>query len=217
MHDIEILIVDDEVLIADYIMDILSNNGFLNIAMAHSTKEAQEKIDHLRPDIILMDINLEGQYEGIQLSHKKNENAHVIFITGQTDFITIDKALSVSPEAYLTKPIREVELLTAIKIAISKQQKNYIFIKEGYHDIKLKLSEIIYIQADKNYLDIITVKTKFTIRHTLQDFMKELPDFFKQIHRSIIINSLRIEKISSDEVFLEGYKLPVSRNFRQYL
>lgn len=217
MNDIEILIVDDEVLIADYILDILSNNGFLNITMAHSTKEAKEKMDHLKPDIILMDINLEGQYEGIQLSRQKNENAQVIFITGQTDFTTIDKALSVSPAAYLTKPIREIELLTAIKIAISKQQKNYIFIKEGYHDIKLKLSEIIYIQADKNYLDIITVKTKFTIRHTLQDFMKELPDFFKQIHRSIIINTHRLEKTSSDEVFLEGYKLPISRNFKQYL
>lgn len=217
MNNIRILIVEDEVLIADYIRDILNNNGFNNISMAHTVTEAQQKIDNIQPDVILMDINLEGHYEGISLSQRNSKDNQIIFITGQTDSNTIENALSVSPQAYLTKPIREVELMTAVKIAFNKRQKTYIFVKEGYDDIRLKLDDIIYIQADKNYLDIITTTNKLSIRNTLQEFMKELPISFKQIHRSIIINSHWLEKISSDEVLVKGHKLPLSRNFRQQL
>jgi len=214
---IKILIVEDEVLIADYIKEILENNGCRNIFMAHSVLETQEKMRSLRPDIILMDINLEGNYEGIGLSKEKNEEASIIFITGQSDSKTIEEALSISPDSYLTKPIREIELITALKIIIHKKQKQYIFVKDGYDDIKIKLEDIIYIEVDKNYLDIYTNNRKITVRKTLQEFSKELPSSFKQIHRSIVINSSLVEKITSDEVLIKGVKLPISRHFRHNL
>jgi len=214
---IKILIVEDEVLIADYIKDILESNGSENISMAHSVTEARDKMRDWQPDIILMDINLEGNLEGISLSQEKNEDAQIIFITGQTDSKTVEDALKISPQSYLTKPIREVDLLTAIKITINKKQKQYMFVKNGYDVIKLKLDDIVYIQSDKNYLDIITTNSKFTIRNTLLDFSKELPSSFKQIHRSIFVNSDFIDKISSDELFAKGYKLPIFRNFKQNL
>jgi len=110
-----------------------------------------------------------------------------------------------------------VDLLTAIKIIIQKKQKQYVFVKDGYSDIKLKLADIVYIQSDRNYLDIITTNSKFTIRNTLLEFSKLLPSSFKQIHRSIFINSAFLEKISSDEVVVNSFKLPLSRNFRQNL
>lgn len=217
MNFIKILIVEDEVLIADYIKDILENNGCKNITMAHSVKKARDKMRDWLPDIILMDINLEGNLEGISLSQEKNEGAQIIFITGQTDSKTVEDALKISPQSYLTKPIREVDLLTAIKIIIHKKQKQYVFVKDGYDDIKLKLNDIIYIQSDKNYLDIITTNSEFTTRTTLQEFCKQLPSSFKQIHRSTFVNSDFIDKISSDELFAKGYKLPISRNYRQNL
>ena len=185
--------------------------------MAHSVTEAQEKMKSWKPEIILMDINLEGNFEGISLGKEKNEEAQIIFITGQSDSKTVEDALSISPESYLTKPIREVDLMTTIKIIINKKQKQFLFVKDGYNDIKLKLEDIIYIQADKNYLDIITNNTKLTIRNTLQEFCKQLPSSFKQIHRSVFVNSDWIEKISSDEVLVKGYKLPLSRNYRPNL
>lgn len=123
MNFIKILIVEDEVLIADYIKDILESNGSENISMAHSVTEARDKMRDWQPDIILMDINLEGNLEGISLSQEKNEDAQIIFITGQTDSKTVEDALKISPQSYLTKPIREVDLLTAIKITINKKTK----------------------------------------------------------------------------------------------
>ncbi|WP_333852194.1 LytR/AlgR family response regulator transcription factor [Epilithonimonas sp.] len=217
MNFIKILIAEDEVLIADYIKEILENNGCKNVFMAHSVSETQEKMKTLQPDVVLMDINLEGHFEGIKLCKEKNEETSVIFITGQTDSKMVENALATTPESYLTKPIREVDLLTAIKIIIQKKQKQYVFVKDGYSDIKLKLADIVYIQSDRNYLDIITTNSKFTIRNTLLEFSKLLPSSFKQIHRSIFINSAFLEKISSDEVVVNSFKLPLSRNFRQNL
>lgn len=217
MNFIKILIAEDEVLIADYIKEILGNNGCENVFMAHSVSETQEKMKTLQPDVILMDINLEGNFEGIKLSREKNKETSVIFITGQTDSKMVEDALFTSPESYLTKPIRETELITALKIIINKKQKEYLFVRDGYDDIKLKLEEIIYVEVDKNYLDIYLIDRKITVRKTLQEFCRELPASFKQVHRSIVINTNLIEKITSDEVWLKGYNLPVSRNYRHNL
>lgn len=217
MNFIKILIVEDEILIADYIKDILENNGCKNIQMAHSVVEARVKMETFQPDIILMDINLEGYYEGIELSKLKNKDASIVFITGQSDSKTVEDALGSSPESYLTKPIREIELVTTLKIIINKKQKQYLFVKDGYDDIKLKLQDIIYIEVDRNYLDIFTSNRKVTVRKTLQEFCKELPSSFKQIHRSIVINTDLIEEMSSDEVLVKGFRLPISRHFKQNL
>ncbi|TDX86583.1 LytR/AlgR family response regulator transcription factor [Epilithonimonas xixisoli] len=217
MDFIKILIIEDEVLIADYIKETLEINRFKNIHMAHSVSEAREKMHILQPDIILMDINLEGHFEGIQLGREKSSETAIIYITGQSDSRMIEEALDSSPDSYLTKPIREVELIAALKIIINKKQKEYLFVKDGYDDIKLKLQDIIYVEVDKNYLDIYLTDRKVTVRKTLQEFCRQLPISFKQIHRSIIVNTGLIEKITSDEVWIKDLRLPVSRNFRANL
>lgn len=217
MDFIKILIIEDEVLIADYIKETLEINGFKNIYMAHSVLESREKMHTLQPDIILMDINLEGHFEGIQLGREKSSETAIIYITGQSDSKMIEEALDSSPDSYLTKPIREVELIAALKIIINKKQKEYLFVKDGYDDIKLKLQDIIYVEVDKNYLDIYLTDRKVTVRKTLQEFCRQLPVSFKQIHRSIIVNTGLIEKITSDEVWIKDLRLPVSRNFRANL
>ncbi len=216
MEHIKILIIEDEILIADYIRDILLENGCRNIEMAHNVSDAAHKMWQFEPDIILMDINLEGNMEGFTLSEQKNEEASVIFITGQSDSVSIEKALAVSPESYLTKPIRKLELETTIKIVVNKKKKKYIFVKDGYNDVKLVLNNILYLKVDRNYLDIMMMNDKkVTIRYTLAEFCRELPAFFKQTHRSMVVNTNYVSKISSDEITVNNMILPLSRNFRK--
>lgn len=214
--NIKILIVEDEILIADYIKDILEENGYSEIYLSHSVKDATEKMATLLPDIILMDINIEGNFEGIELSQKKNKEALIIFITGQTDLSTIKNALSSSPENYLSKPIRKIELITAVKIAIDKKQRNHIIVRDGYRKINLNLADLVYVKSDKNYIDLITKTGRITLRMGLQEFAKQLPSYFRQIHRSIIINTHYLEKIESDEVIVKGERLPISRSYREH-
>ena len=78
----------------------------------------------------------------------------VIFITGQTEIETLKKALTIKPVAYLTKPIKTIDVIAAIELAIEQTKPNFITIKEGYKEIKLAFEDILFIKSDKNYIDI---------------------------------------------------------------
>lgn len=89
----KILIVEDEVLIANFIEKMLQKEGFKHLEIANDIETAQTKFNTFRPDIILMDINLEGPNTGIDLATKKNQEAKIIYLTAQNDVETIKRPL----------------------------------------------------------------------------------------------------------------------------
>lgn len=211
--DPKILIVEDEILIADYIMELLHEENFNKIEMAHEKEEALHKMNSFLPDIILMDINLNGQNSGIELAKLKNENARIIFLTGQYDHVLMSKALKSNPESYLTKPIRKNDLFAAIQLANYKQQSNFITIKDGYDKVKINLDEILFIKSDNNYIDIQLINKKYSIRKSLEAFHEKLQsENFIRIHKSYIVNRTKILKKTSSTVFINEIEIPCSRS-----
>lgn len=210
----KILIVEDEVLIANFIEKMLQKEGFKHLEIANDIETAQTKFNTFRPDIILMDINLEGPNTGIDLATKKNQEAKIIYLTAQNDVETIKKAIATNPETYLTKPIKKSDVLAAIQLASFKNVKKYIVIKDGYDEIKLNHDDILYIKSDNTYVDIITTSKKYAIRNSLDSFLKELDnETFCKVHRSYIVNTSKITKKGSNAVFLGTIQIPISRNF----
>lgn len=210
----KILIVEDEILIADYVMELLNEENFKKIEMAHDKEEAIHKMNSFLPEIILMDINLNGQNSGIEIAKLKNENARVIFLTGQYDHVLMSKALESNPDSYLTKPIRKNDLVAAIKLALYKDKSNFIRIKDGYDDVKINVANILFIKSDGNYIDIQLTEKKHTIRQSLEAFYKEIPaDKFIRIHRSYIVNKDKISQKKSNTIFVDIYEIPISRNY----
>lgn len=136
-----------------------------------------------------MDINIDGIDKGIELAEKRNKNAKIIFITAQNDEKTVEKAIKVKPETYLTKPVKKVDILAAIRIVLLKKSSDYIILKDGYENIKILKSDIIFIKSDKNYIDIHTVSKKYTFRISLENFAEILNDTnFQRVHLCYIIN-----------------------------
>ncbi len=209
--NVKILIVEDEVLIANFLKNELAKEGFLNVEMAHNKTNAQKAFKQISPHIILMDINLDGHYEGIELAKEKNEQAKVIFLTAQSDINTIRKALEVTPESYLTKPIKKSDLIAAINICISKQKRETIVVKNGFKEEVVRLSEILYCKADGNYVDIFTKEHRITLRQPLNQLKKQLTNDFIQIHRSVIVNKNAIQKKTASKVYIQDKELPISR------
>ncbi|MEZ4854077.1 LytR/AlgR family response regulator transcription factor [Flavobacterium sp.] len=210
-----ILIVEDEVLIADYLMDMLQNEGFKTIEIAHNSVEALHFFKTFVPDIILLDINLDGQNSGINLAVQKNEKAKIIYITAQNDIETIQKAVATNPETYLTKPIKKPDLLAAIQLASYKTEKKYSIIKDGYTEVKLLHNDILYIKSENNYIDIITELKKYTLRSSLDHFLEELNNnIFCKVHRSFIVNKTKITKKTKLTVFLNDIEIPISRSYK---
>jgi DNA-binding LytR/AlgR family response regulator len=148
------------------------------------------------------------------LAKLKNSIAKIIYVTAQTEERTIQKAIETTPETYLTKPIKKTDLLAAVKLASFKKSNQFIIIKDGHNEVKIELDTILYIKSENIYIDIFTKIKKYTIRKTLDSFLKELnhPHFCKT-HRSYIVNKTLITKISSKFVYLNDIAIPLSKTY----
>lgn len=209
---LKILIVEDQVLIANHIKDILNESGYLTNELAFKFDEATYKLKSFNPDIILLDINVEGRDSGIFWAKENFLEKKVIFITGQTEIETLKKALTIKPIAYLTKPVKKIDLIASIELGIETTKEKTIKIKDGYNEVKINFEDILYIKSDKNYIDIQTTEKKYSVRITLDNFQKDLnPSIFHRVHRSYIINKEKISKKTTTSVHINEYEIPISR------
>ncbi len=208
---LKILIVEDEIFIADYLQEMLEVS--YEVIQANTVTDAITALAKFQPDIVLMDINLEGNSEGIMLAQNQFSGKKIIFLTAQNDIKTIEKAIATNPETYLTKPIKKIDLLNAIKIIEFKNRKNTMSFKDGFDVVKLDLSSILYIKSDGNYVDIFTTSKKYSIRQSLDTILEKLETpLFKKVHRSYIVNTSKITKKKSTSVFINDIEIPISRN-----
>jgi DNA-binding LytR/AlgR family response regulator len=140
------------------------------------------------------------------------------------------KAFDFNVIDYMLKPVTYSRFCKAVDKAIkyyshkevSNRGDNEIFIKKGSSLVKLKLKDIIYIEALENYATINTNDQRFTIHFTMKGIKNQLPsEIFIRIHRSFIVNKSMIHAIKEDTMdlhFGNSFKnLPVGKSFRDAL
>ncbi|MDR9402766.1 MAG: response regulator [Halothece sp. Uz-M2-17] len=120
----KILIVEDEAVVSLDISRRLEKMGYEVIGRLASGEEAIELIQQDRPDLVLMDINLQGEMDGIETASKlyKDHNLPVIYLTAYAGESTLERAKESKPYGYILKPFKERELHAAIEIAISRHE-----------------------------------------------------------------------------------------------
>ena len=131
MHDVRVMIVEDEGLIAEDIALQLKDSGYAVECIAASGEEALAHLDTSLPDLVLMDIRLKGELDGIDTA-MRIRTAHrlpVIMLTAHADSDTVARAKHAEPAGYLVKPFRQVNLCCAIEMAIQKH-KSELALKE---------------------------------------------------------------------------------------
>ncbi len=116
----KIFIIEDEILVAKDLEQTIIRAGYSVIGVAASYKKAQHKLATLTPDLILCDINLNGEKDGVDLMQEVQLTDPVpfIFITAYSDQATLKRATALGPENYLTKPFSETQLLTSLSFAL---------------------------------------------------------------------------------------------------
>ncbi|MBD2072472.1 PAS domain S-box protein [Phormidium sp. FACHB-592] len=121
-QSIQILIVEDESVIAADIKDCLENLGYTVPAIAVSGEGAITTATALHPDIVLMDIRLKGEMDGIQAAEQiwSRLRIPIIYSTGYSDRYTMERAKATGPFGYVLKPIEERELYVAIETALQR-------------------------------------------------------------------------------------------------
>ncbi|HAT65054.1 MAG TPA: hypothetical protein DCS66_10695 [Flavobacteriaceae bacterium] len=178
MAKINVLIVEDDPLIAEDIRDLLSRVNYNIVGIAHSKADALNLLRNTSPDISLLDINLGDNTDGILIAEIINETYKIpfLYLTSYSSKVILDKVKHTLPMGYVVKPFDEADLFTAIEIAIS----NYsLFNKSENFTIetinasipnKLTQKEFEVLldmyngcsnteMADKNFVSVNTIKT----------------------------------------------------------
>ncbi|MEL7001341.1 MAG: response regulator transcription factor [Bacteroidota bacterium] len=215
MEQINVLIVEDDSQQSELIKTMLESNYYNISGVATNYQEALELFYNQSVDLIILDIFLSGIPEGITfaetISTVPGAARPFIFLTSSTDRKIFERAKLTQPFSYILKPFNELEVLYAIEMALEKfyeQQdtfqgedgntvigEDFLFVKKGRALKKVNLKDIIYIEVEEKYCDIITEKEKFVILISLKKILTLLGDKFHRTHRNHIVNIDHIEQI----------------------
>ena len=123
-RNIQILIVEDDDIIAQYIKECLEKFGYSVPAIATSGEEAIKKATEISPNLVLMDIRLKGDMDGVQAAENiwKSFQIPVIYSSGYFDRATVERARVTEPFGYILKPVEEKDLYVAIEIALQRYE-----------------------------------------------------------------------------------------------
>lgn len=231
MKKVKILVVEDEIIIADSICNTLNELGYHALEPAINYSEAIEIIEVEKPDIAILDIQLSGKKTGIELAKKIREKYHFpfIFLTSNSDSITINQAKQVTPPAYLIKPFSKEELFSSIEIALHNFSsklgdlmgdnlilKDAFFIKEKGIFTKVYFSDILYLKSEHVYIEIILINNqKYVVRTSLNEIINKLNHGFIRVHRGYIININYIDQINSSSLKIKNDEIPIGKKFRE--
>lgn len=224
---IKVLIVEDEALIASEITECLEENDFEISGVSSTAEEALTSVKNNKPDVILMDISIKGKMNGIDLAKSilNTQSIPIIFLTSNSNASVIKEASKVNPNAFLLKPFSDKELPIAIELAFNNHnaqtlknlaQKpvltNAVFVRSGKRFLKIKTSDIFYIQAEGSYSRLVTAEGEYIVSFNLSQFHEEIDsrDFIR-VHRSYIVNLNNIDGFDLDNVFIKSKSIPISK------
>lgn len=234
MSKVKILVVEDEVIIADNLCFTLESLGYKVGEPAASYYEAIEMLEEETPDFAIIDIQLSSKKTGIDLANYIQDKFDFpfIFLTSNSDKLTFDEAKLAEPSAFLVKPYGKEEIYNAIELALynfSKKKENAIdkenvilddalFVKNKQCFVRIDFKDIRHIQSDSVYLDIYMVNgKKHTVRGSLNEYISRLDKHFVRSHRSYIINTQYLEKINHITATVYGKDIPIGKKYREEL
>ena len=169
--EVTIIVVDDEPLIAHDICGIFEDEGFHVLEPAHDYKDALFLIKKHKPQLAVLDINLNEEKSGIDIAKIIRDEVKIpyIFLTSYSDDATLEAAQEVSPYGYLVKPLQKASLLSTVKIALSNHHKilekaplNFKNVEVSNREISIceKLAQGMSYQeiADSEFISLNTVR-----------------------------------------------------------
>jgi PAS domain S-box-containing protein len=149
----KILVVEDERIIAKDIENTLKGMGYVVPATASSGEESVKKALETEPDLVLMDIMLKGEMDGVEAAQKIRLHADipVVFLTAYADDKTLERAKVTGPFGYLLKPFQERELLSTIEVALYKHrvEKELRESKRWFSTVLRSITDAV-ITSDRN-------------------------------------------------------------------
>ena len=187
--------------------------------------EANSFLNNNTVDLVLLDINLPDM-SGIDFIKTIKNPPAIVMTTAYPDYAVNSFELDTIVD-YLVKPFSFDRFLKAInkvkdRIGLPKNTQDdnaeilFLNVDKTLH--KLVLNSILYIESDRNYLTVVTENQKLSYIDSLKNWTAKLPENqFFQVHKSFIVNSKFVDKISGNVLFVNNNKIPIGRTYKQEL
>lgn len=187
----KILIVEDESIIALDIQNSLINSGYEVVAIADCATEALDYAAQLRPDLVLMDIRIRGDRDGVQTAEaiRSEFDLPVVYLTAHADENTLQRAKISEPFGYILKPFEDRELITTIEIALSRHQaeaamRESWFKEKELHELKSRFVAVVSHEF-RNPLNAILFSTELLQRYNEQLSSEKKATYLQRIQISV--------------------------------
>ena len=221
------IIVDDDPVWLRTLEEFVGKSSSLSLVGSFSDSLSARNLLMSRRDIelIFLDIQM-PEMDGFDFLSSLENPPHIIFVSGSEEYAY--KAFNYNGIDYLLKPItyprfcRAVEKIMkyyAPRSVPSSAGEEEIFIKKGSSLVRLKLKEILFVEALENYVSVNTRDEKYTIHFTMRGIEQQLPSsLFVRIHRSYLVNKSVIRSITENSLTIaiggNTKILPVGKSYR---
>jgi two-component system, LytTR family, response regulator LytT len=233
-----ILVVEDDRNIAENLMEILELSGEYVTDTAPSAAEAIKKIDSFKPNLVLLDINIQGDKDGIMVGEiiRDKYDLPFVYLTAFAEKAILERAKKTLPFGYLVKPFKVDGVLAAIEIALSNysnlksdqsdnrkqsaEKENEfvmgdgIFVRSEGILTKVKFDDIIMVSAEGKNIHIQTNQKTFFVKKPLKEIEPKLPEKdFLRIHKSHIVRLESISAIKPTYLYLGDMQVSIGRAY----
>ncbi len=235
---LSVLIVEDDPSFGLELEILLGEVGCTVVGLVDNAAAALELIFSRTIDLILMDVDIKGELNGLAISKQvRHLNIPVLFITGMSTKEHYKEALMTNFIGYLVKPVNKYTLRTTIDLAFNKLQQdshapdyslkqefireNFLFIRRNKLYEKVSRQDMVLVEGASDYVKLWTRNGRsYLLRQTMKGMEEMLKNWsFYRIHRSYIINLKAIQAIDfvSGEVMILDRTIPMNRNSRSEL
>lgn len=227
MSKLRCIIVEDEPLAVKVLSDYVAQIPFLELqATFKDAILATEWLGNNSTDLIFLDIHL-PKLKGMAFLKTLTHPPAVIITTAYHQYAVEGFELNVTD--YLLKPIEFERFLVAVnKVRTAKvsppqsiestDTKDHLFLNVQKKKVKILFSEIVYIESQREYIKIVTIKKEYLSKMSTNEIEELLPsNLFKRIHRSFIVSVNKIESYTAEEVEVNGVIIPIGRGYRHVI
>jgi DNA-binding LytR/AlgR family response regulator len=222
-------VIDDEPFALELIKDYINKTPYLELGESFSNPfKALTYLTDQHVDLIFLDINM-PELTGIQLLKSLPDPPKVIFTTAYPEFGA--ESYEFNAVDYLLKPVKYERFLKAVnkaalliktnppakfKAELTEDKNDFIYIKSGTRLVRVKPSDILYVEGAGNYMTFHTTEKKILSLLTINEALDLLPDnMFVRIHKSYLVSFNNIDAIEKHDVIIKGKPVPIGITYRE--
>ena len=222
------IIVDDNKMARTATKQLVAQVDFLNLVQECSSPvEAFNYLKKETVDLIFLDIEM-PEMTGIELIKNLKQHPLVILITAKKEYAV--EAFELNVADYIVKPVDLSRFMLAVsrakelfdnkdqKLETNDDEKEYIFVRSDSVLTKIKIKEILYIQAMGDYVNIFTSEKRYTVHITLKAIEQKLPQpLFYRLHRSYLIAINHIDNVEENTAYVGKHPIPIGEQYKKEL